>query len=775
MKKVNPADTKKKMDEQNKQRGGQRAEMKKCVNEDDGKEIQKCLDKSSQQAFTDCMKTAGDNTAKKKVCDDGRTEAKDRMRKHVAQDRIQAWAKWAAGAACAQKKTEECKRIMKIMQDKRVAMKGEVARTLGKDASKIKDSDISKIRREAMGEDAYKKQKECTMKLKSSTDPEATKALRKTCSKDVRDALEQSMGRTVTDLDVFSLAQAAKDKDVEEAMQTCLAREAMDVETSVDQDRLVCREELKDLLGGKDVKGRHVRKAVMDASKRGVREAARACKTRGTAGKQCIKDVTAKVKRITGKSPSNFDVRVLMTKAACDEAKDNFLACMQAKEDNSKEDNSAAASCNDPAEDMREMRVKSKPNDNKKQKINDMRAKNEIAKCLANDALQSCQQAESVTVCLKDAKGEQMIYMKELYGKDVDPKQIETKAKIAQRKSRKEFFGQLFHNCMLDKDAQELEDELRKEAHKDCMAETKNSAEKSGLPGKMAKSMVKKYHADLFKAIAECNGSPEELTACRQAATQAAEDAGVKPRAIALSKRRGELRAAVDAWGLCTAAGETNCEAQVKALFLEVSGADDGAWTDKLAAKVKAKATAFAEAADRGVGTEIRDMNQFIVFMKTNSPTCKEVSQQITSLEKEVSKLTLPIKMMGATGSSCRPQGDGSTEITTLVNAEDQSSTISDADVETISEALAKVATTAQEGSRRLRNLGAITVTASGADQSSEECPEDQADCGKVVIESHSSESPKASSSESPKSSSAWSTLTSLNLSFVVAAIATFW
>jgi len=248
------------------------------------------------------------------------------------------------------------------------------------------------------------------------------------------------------------------------------------------------------------------------------------------------------------------------------------------------------------------------------------------------------------------------------------------------------------------------------------------SLKDKGIVAEDAKSVVRKHLSNIFADVSACNASAAKD--CRQAARADALASGLLSRELFRAKKRGEMRAAAEAWATCLEAEDSSCEDAAKTLFQRVSGSSDAqSWNDW----ARNKSKELADAIVSGEPTVMKLLQQLSVDFRMSGSLCSDDTS--TALEGKVEGLTGTKTLQDA----CRAV-DSKAEYSMEVPDNN--------DEATLEERSEKLFTDLDQLQANAGRRLAETAEEVGVDQGVEECPESAAGCGNSVAAATSSAFP---------------------------------
>ena len=615
-------------------------------------------------------------------------------------------------ACVSGKASKESKK--KCRTDNMEDLKEKVANAMGKDKSKVKDSDVQKVLDEAARDAFAEAMKAC-----------GASADRKECQSDAKKAMADARGEDEADIkevDIKRESRKAQAKNLATEMEACMdLAEKKSGDTAKTTARGKCstesaKEALKrGSLDGKAPTDKEVKEFQNMAAKEAMRDARENCEG------DCDKKVKAAMAKALGKKSEDittFDHRKFEEEAAIASVADEFRACAKAKKDKS------TAECKDPLAAFAESSGREEPTDNKKKET----FKKELAKKVVQDAekesVRACMKESTKTKvqdCLKEAKSDvDNVASVAFEGETAD--KIQKKKKQAEKKASESALGDEFRDCMEAAST----DNAKKTA---CKTDVESKKELLGVNTPI-KHVLKSYRADLLLSPSDsCNST--EIKSCRQNAKAEAIKNGMEARAYAQTKKIAEVKGAAEKFASCRDGGnvESDCSDQAKETYLSISGAKADSYKDK----VKTRIEDLGKKIFKGDVTKLVDKEAVTVTVETNGGACNDGVK--TAFKDEVKKhvgdgasSTADTKKLQqvAKDVDCRVVDDKA-EYAVSVDAKG----VSTDDIGTASGDLStKLSSKAYITSRRVRRLlNTQTTTGAYADQETTMCSESDTEC----------------------------------------------
>jgi len=583
-------------------------------------------------------------------------------------------------------------------------------------AESIKDSDVKEyIRRGA--ENAISN----SISVCNSTDLQ-------TCYDDAKQMFKDASGdENATDYDFERSANSGKKNKVAEDMKACKRNAGSDKQKLADCRKLAKSSMKQNSLDGKEPTEAEVENFLSEAAGEAVKKAKVACRktSNKTVCDALAMDIIAATKGKDAKDVTKFERKEVEEKAAISSAVDNARDCLKARKDN------ATATCKDPFDAYTEVSSKAEPTDEKKKKLAKEKLKVAALKNAVKEARKVCLEKgtkEEGETCLTQAKTDEDEVSEILFpGKDAEARK--KKREIAEKEANIDVLGSVFGACMKTAGS----DKSKKDA---CMTELNNKKDKLG-ESEDTKKLLKRARTNLLIEPAEaCDGA--DLKSCREAAKEAAKDAGMPEKEYAQTKKLAEVKGAANTWAACSDSGSTDseCDDVAKEKFVEISGSVASAYEEKptpdAKQTVKERVKKMGKAIKDGKETKLYEKKKVIITIVTSGTKCDkkvidEFKENVEKMRNSAKATAEQKKISGVAKPSCRVVDDQA-EYNTAADTKDLK-TADEYDKVTTDSGASLASLKYKTTTRRRLLLTEVSTTSSYAAQDVTECVADDTEC----------------------------------------------
>lgn len=698
-------------------------------------------DAEKREAFKDCKDKALESLERLRG-DKVKPEELERELEKAAEESARGIVQRCIEAATTDSAKEAC-------FDSEEAKK-EMAAISGRDPTEFKADDMREAMREGAERDLLEEVSNCRMKAQDEDS-------KKECSKpsdDMKKQIADSKGKAsgdVKDSEVREFLEEGAEQDMWSIMKTCgedrdvcleSAKEMLGTATGqersdISDDMLArrldnamkdelansmaactraatdetarqrCRDTLTDeLLSTADNRTKHSKgdknQALKDAGKAAATDVVKDCQ--GTRD-ECLTRLREKAAESMGRRPEDLtevEVERLNDEGSKEAAKESIKSCTSAKKDN------AQATCGDPLAVYAAGRGKGDLDESEQRRV-----KQELAEDLEKDDIALCLKSESredYNKCMENLKETDDV-QDELFS-GLDDKVKEAKKKRAKDDAAVDAVGDIFRSCMEEAESDEEKEE--------CKKEIKERSEIAGITEDEDDVILKYKRNVVAESARACDAS--KRSECVHQAKEELVKLGLKRRAFGVVKKLADLKEAAEAFAECqevsTADGvDATCIAAAKSTLEDLSGSTE-IWSDEIQAKVQELGQALTE----GREILIRKLKQVLVEAVSSAATCSDafLDRIIDRVMGVARNFTVPgsDRERDVTDKSCRVTF-GKARYFCKVSTED----MDESETEQLSDDISEDLTTAEITVRRLggeRRLSE-TITETYADQEVEE------------------------------------------------------
>eukprot|EP00933_Yihiella_yeosuensis_P064285 TRINITY_DN6763_c0_g1_i2.p1 TRINITY_DN6763_c0_g1~~TRINITY_DN6763_c0_g1_i2.p1 ORF type:complete len:893 (-),score=238.99 TRINITY_DN6763_c0_g1_i2:101-2536(-) len=472
--------------------------------------------------------------------------------------------------------------------------KGQMAAATGKDAARLKDSQVRAFMEKRSRDDALTLVESCTdaASCKETAKKSLAAAVGKESISDFeyKRYLDKALAEKLGDQVRLCVEDAGQNKT---ACGLCKKQTAYDVLTAAGKTQFLNKE--------------YVDRMLEHAARAMAKDVAEYCEEdKATCKEMASKDIRA-AKGICGGPINHFEVEKVEREGALEKAAEEVKACFTARK------SQATATCDNPYDKFLQLRKKEQPKDEKEKKADEREVKSNLMMTMMKDRQAACmdepKDSAQMKECIGGFEAEAGEIAKTLFPELKDD-QRRKKMNQEKQKASVKVLGGHFKACMEQGAATAA-------AAGSCYSKLKDLKDKAGLP-ESEKDLVLKFHASaVVDAGKACGNSTRHE--CMHNAKDSMLRMGVAKRQFAMIERLAKVRASAETHAACKEGGNDDafCIGLAHKKYQELEESDE-----PLSEEAKEKILKVAGSLSEGKTLVLKYMKNITVDAQTSSEKC---------------------------------------------------------------------------------------------------------------------------------------------------------